>query len=136
MLSLNDLKFESLSAAKTPLVIAMVSTTGDGDPPDNSSSFFKSMKHARNSNASSQLLKGIKYTCLGLGDSNYTSFMAIPLRFKKGFDELGAERFYECREVDEVDGLEDLVEEWIEGLWDPLKAALAEVLHPRGVMIS
>ena len=126
---MNELKFENVSATKTPLMIAVVSTTGDGDPPDNSQSFFKNMKNARSSDGAHQLLKGIKYTCLGLGDSNYTSFMAMPLRFKKGFDDLGAERFYECREVDEVDGLEDLVEEWIEGLWEPLKASLTQVMR-------
>ena len=54
--------------------------------------------------------------------------MAVPLRFKKGFDELGAERFYECRDVDGVDGLEEFVEEWIDSLWDTLKATIAEVL--------
>ena len=53
--------------------------------------------------------------------------MAIPQRFKKGFDDLGAERFCECREVDEVEGLEDLVEAWIDALWEPLKATLSHV---------
>jgi len=126
VLSLNDLKLENVNSKDSPVLIAVVSTTGDGDPPDNSIEFFKSLTNSARGN-NSDLLKGVKYTCLGLGDSNFTSYMAVPTRFKKAFDELGAERFYECREVDEVDEFEELIDGWVEGLWDHIKSALSEV---------
>lgn len=125
-LSLNDLKFENVSASKTPIVICVVSSTGDGEAPDNSSTFFKDMKQARIDNAG-PIFKGVKYTCLGLGDSNYTSFMFVPRLLVKGFEELGAERFYDYLEADEVEGLDDLAEDWTEGLWDPLKSTFNQI---------
>lgn len=123
---MNDLKFESVSASKTPIVICVVSSTGDGEAPDNSSTFFKDMKQARMDNAG-PIFKGVKYTCLGLGDSNYTSFMFVPRLLVKGFEELGAERFYDYLEADEVEGLDDLADDWIEGLWDPLKSTFNQI---------
>ena len=39
--------------------------------------------------------------------------------------ELGAETFYGCTDVDEVDGLEEAIEKWVGGLWTPLRQALA-----------
>ena len=72
------------------------------------------------------LLKGIKFTCLGLGDSNYTRFCAVPKAFAKRFKDLGAENFHPNIDVDEVDGIEEPVEAWCE----KLKPALAAACNP------
>ena len=72
------------------------------------------------------LLKGIKFTCLGLGDSNYTRFCAVPKAFAKRFKDLGAENFHPNLDVDEVDGIEEPVEAWCE----KLRPALAAVCKP------
>lgn len=107
-----------MSIEKTPIIVFVVSSTGDGDPPDNSSTFFRDMKKAP-----SDRLKGIQYTVLGLGDSNYTSFMHVPREFHRKCREMGATMFYEYKEADEVDGLDDITEAWVDGIWDVLKKA-------------
>jgi NADPH-ferrihemoprotein reductase len=103
------------------LVVLVASSTGDGDPPDNAAKFFATMK--RRSQAKGQL-EGISITVLGLGDSNYTRFCAVPRTFRKRLAELGATPFYKAADCDEVDGLEDAIDEWVDGLWPQLKQQL------------
>jgi sulfite reductase alpha subunit-like flavoprotein len=119
--AMNDFGFENISAEKTPIVVIVASSTGDGDAPDNSSKFYNEVK--RRSNAEDRL-KGVYFTVLGLGDSNYTRYMAVPRVFKNRFLEMGATTFYEPVEADEVDGLEEIVDEWISKLWTPVEMAI------------
>lgn len=56
---------------------------------------------------------------------------------KRKLVDMGAAEFYDSGEADEVDGLEDIVDVWKDGLWDPLlEAAAPEVragrLHGAG----
>ncbi|MEW5305228.1 MAG: hypothetical protein WDW36_007784 [Sanguina aurantia] len=121
-LSFNDLGFNNISATNTPLLVIVASSTGDGDPPDNCATAWGQMVRAP---ASGQM-KGVRYTALGLGDSNYTSFMHVPRRFRARVGELGGEMFYKQAEADEVDGIEDIAEPWTEGLWPALKQAIED----------
>lgn len=118
--SMNDFGFDNISAEKTPVIIMVSSSTGDGDAPDNSSKFYAAVR--RRSNESDRL-KGITFTSLGLGDSNYTRYMAVPRIFRSRFLEMGATTFYDPGEADEVDGLEEIVDKWISGLWPALTIA-------------
>lgn len=78
VMSFNELGFDNLSAAKTPLVVCVASSTGDGDPPDNAAAALLALKKSWPSNR----LAGVKFTVLGLGDSNYTRFMHVPRAIK------------------------------------------------------
>eukprot|EP00890_Picochlorum_soloecismus_P000985 jgi/Picsp_1/1888/NSC_05354-R1_protein len=118
VLSMNEFGFENLSKDKSPYVIWVASSTGDGEAPDNASKFYTSAKKRSNSEC---LLQGVQFTCLGLGDSNYTRFMHIPRVLKTRFLELGATKFYEPVEADEVDGIEDIVDTWMQGLLPAVK---------------
>ena len=46
VMSCNELGWEGLSPKKTPVVVLVASSTGDGDPPDNAAKFFATMKCA------------------------------------------------------------------------------------------
>jgi len=119
----NEFGFENLTPEKAPVVVIVASSTGDGDPPDNAAKFLVTLKRKTNP---AGMLKGIKYTCLGLGDSNYTRFCAVPKAFCKRFNDLGAECFFPTVDVDEVDGIEEVVDAWCEKLKPVLKAACSE----------
>lgn len=121
VMSLNEVGFANVSAAKTPVIVAVASSTGDGDPPDNAAHFWVAIKRS----LPADHLQGVHYTVLGLGDSNYTRFMHVPRTLRSRFGELGAYCFYHCAEADEVDGIETVVDAWTAGLWAPLQQTLA-----------
>lgn len=43
-MSLNELGFEALSEKKSPVLVIVASSTGDGDPPDNAAKFYGTMR--------------------------------------------------------------------------------------------
>ena len=57
------------------VIVYVVSSTGDGDAPDNCDAFFTRLKRAAKKDAGKCGL-GVQYTVLGLGDQNYSAFMA------------------------------------------------------------
>lgn len=121
-MSINDWA-EQLNVDQCPVVVFICSTTGDGDPPDNAGKGLIKLK----SKTALKAVSALKYTVMGLGDSNYTAFMRIPRTVGRRMRDLGATEFYESKEADEVDGLEDIVDTWRDDLWDPLAKTLDAV---------
>jgi sulfite reductase alpha subunit-like flavoprotein len=105
VLSMNELGWAGLSPAKTPVVVFVASSTGDGDPPDNCAALYMQLKKPQ----APDCLRGVKFAVLGLGDSNYTRFMHVPRTIRSRMLECGAEEFVDLVEADEVDGLEGKV---------------------------
>ncbi|KAK3823981.1 MAG: hypothetical protein JOS17DRAFT_752826 [Linnemannia elongata] len=100
---------------KEDCLVFVVSTTGDGDPPDNSTKFWRHLRK----------LKGVgltkaKYTILGLGDTNYDNFCQTAKRLDTRLQELGASSFYPRGLADDATGLEETVDPWIKNLWPAL----------------
>lgn len=93
--------------------------TGDGDPPENAGIFYKKL---RSKELSSEYLSHVKYTLLGLGDTNYTTFLGFPKSVEKQLQKLGAKQFYKPGWADDAVGLEIVVDPWIESLWTALSS--------------
>ncbi|XP_068846697.1 methionine synthase reductase [Capricornis sumatraensis] len=107
-----DLKTET-----APLVM-VVSTTGNGDPPDTARKFVKAIQ---DKTLPPDFLAHLRYGLLGLGDSEYTYFCNGGKVIDKRLQELGAQRFYDTGHADDCVGLELVVEPWINGLWAALE---------------
>ncbi|XP_054434315.1 methionine synthase reductase [Pteronotus mesoamericanus] len=106
-----DLKTET-----APLVV-VVSTTGNGDPPDTARKFVKEIQ---DKTLPVDFFAHLRYGLLGLGDSEYTYFCNGGKVIDKRLQELGARHFYGTGHADDCVGLELVVEPWVDGLWAAL----------------
>lgn len=92
--------------------VIVVSTTGDGDPPETIRPFMRLIRSKDKSR-----LTGLNYAVLGLGDTNYENFCRTGKRIDAGLSKLGAQRFLPRGDADDGVGLELVVEPWISSLW-------------------
>lgn len=101
-----DIKLPALENVVNLLVI--VSTWGDGEPPDDSLDLFESLD-----SDSAPLLSKIKYSVLALGDTSYEYFCRAGKDFDARLEKLGATRIYDRKDCD-VD-FDDDFQEWSDG---------------------
>ncbi|CAG8446332.1 17285_t:CDS:2 [Acaulospora colombiana] len=106
---------DQVDLSKEKLLIFVVSNTGDGDPPDNATKFFRFLR------------KNKSKTFLSLGDTNYSNFNNTAKRLEKKLLELGASPFYGKGLADDAAGLETVVDPWIENLWTALADVCVQV---------
>jgi len=120
----HDLGSLSLEAiAKLEHAVLIVSTHGDGDPPDSVGGFAAQLASAPGS-----VLAGLKYAVLALGDSSYAKFCHFGKLVDRRFTELGATRLAECIEADaDVGGP---FTAFRERLWPTLGALVPEAGAP------
>ncbi len=77
------------------LLYIVMSTQGDGEPPDDSLAFVEFLNSRR-----APKLPQLKYAVLGLGDSSYPLFCGISQQIDARLQELGAERLQEAGTAD------------------------------------
>ncbi|XP_052212752.1 methionine synthase reductase-like [Dreissena polymorpha] len=94
-------------------VVLVISTTGDGEPPDTA---LKFVRHLKKKTLKNDYLSTLNYTLLGLGDSNYTNFCNCGKTLNQRLLELSAKPFYPPGWADDAVGLEVVAEPWIENL--------------------
>ncbi|ROT39449.1 riboflavin synthase domain-like protein [Sodiomyces alkalinus F11] len=97
------------------LVIFVLSTTGQGDMPQNSLIFWKSLLRKK---LAPGCMGTLKFTTFGLGDSSYPRFNWAVRKLHKRLGQLGAEEFYSRGEGDEQDddGIDEAFLPWSTGL--------------------
>lgn len=81
--------------ASERLLYVVISTQGDGDPPDDSRAFVEFLAGKR-----APKLPQLKFAVLGLGDSSYPQFCAIGAKIDARLAELGATRLFARGDAD------------------------------------
>ncbi len=87
-------KPEDLVSVKNLLVI--VSTWGEGDPPERAVNFFKSIKDA----GAPKLSTGTNFAVLALGDTSYVDFCQAGKDMDSRFEQLGGKRIFDRVDCD------------------------------------
>lgn len=112
---MGDYKLPQLKTEKNLLII--VSTYGEGDPPDNAREMYDFLFSKR-----APSLKQAHFSVLGLGDSSYEFFCKTGVDFDRRLEELGATRLYPRVDCD-VDYDAD-AETWMNEVLGSLEARL------------
>ena len=76
--------------AASQTLVAVSSTTGDGEQPETAAKLFRALKR-RNMRPD---LSGLRFAYLGLGDTNYTQFCNGPKTMRAALLDCGAQEFY------------------------------------------
>jgi sulfite reductase alpha subunit-like flavoprotein len=77
-MSLSELGFSNITPFNTPIIVRVASSTGAGEAPDNGAEVYQQLLK-RNGPS---LFKGILFTMLALGNSNYSAYMKVPRSLK------------------------------------------------------
>ncbi|MCY7631109.1 assimilatory sulfite reductase (NADPH) flavoprotein subunit [Bacillus altitudinis] len=117
--SMSDFKPNNLKKINNLLVI--VSTHGEGDPPDNALSFHEYV-HGRRA----PKLDHLSFSVLSLGDSSYEFFCQTGKEFDERFEELGGTRLFDRVDCD-LD-YDEPFSEWLQGVASSLSEGEAASL--------
>ncbi len=98
----------------------VVSTHGEGDPPDNAISFYEFLHSKR-----APQLEELRYAVLSLGDTSYEFFCQTGKDFDKRLQELGGKSLTERVDCD-VD-FDEPAAAWVNSVLNALNAASASV---------
>ncbi|MFZ6645863.1 sulfite reductase subunit alpha [Undibacterium sp. TJN25] len=90
-------KLDATLLAKSPRILFIVSTTGEGDAPDSVAGF------ARKLMGRPLPLKHLQYGLLALGDSSYAQYCAFGRRLEHWLRHQGAQTLFDTIEVDNGD---------------------------------
>ena len=102
------------------LIIFVIATTGDGDPPDNMKRFWRFLLRKDIPNNS---LEKINFAVFGLGDSSYTRYNVMAIKFRRRLLQLGAKETVKIGFGDDQSpyGLEGDLDKWLgQTLWPEL----------------
>lgn len=113
-MALDDYKPENLPLER--LIIFVVATTGQGDPPGNMKKFWRFLLQK---NLPINLLQNLNYAVLGLGDSSYEKYNFAAKKLDKRIAQCGGIQLLSIGLADDQHdlGIDGTIEPWTNKLW-------------------
>ncbi len=96
-------RLNAATLARTDRALFVVSTTGEGDPPDPALRFVRDVMSAASTGAASARLDHLQYALLALGDREYKHFCAFGHTLDEWLRGRGAKPIFDLVEVDNAD---------------------------------
>lgn len=111
--------FDRASLPGERLVVFVVATTGDGDPPDNMRQFWRFLLRK---GLPRDALASLEFVVFGLGDSSYAHYNVVSRKLRARLLQLGAVEAATRGFGDDqsAHGLEGDLDKWLKGLWPEL----------------
>ena len=103
---LNNVEIDNLN--QYDYIIIIISTTGDGEYPDNSRLFCKKIRKYRENK-----IENLKVAMLGLGSTDYNNFCHASKCLDRILKRLKIKYFMDVEYADDAIGLECIVEPWM-----------------------
>lgn len=107
-------RLDAATLAGTQRALFVVSTTGEGDPPDPALRFVRDVMSAASMHAASAPLGHLRYAVLALGDREYRHFCAFGHALDEWLRGGGAQPIFDLVEVDNAD--DSALRHWQHGL--------------------
>ncbi|CAK9086938.1 NADPH-dependent diflavin oxidoreductase 1 (NADPH-dependent FMN and FAD-containing oxidoreductase) [Durusdinium trenchii] len=114
------------------LVVLVVATTGDGDPPDNMRQFWRFILRK---GLPGDVLQGLRFVVFGLGDSSYAKYNVMAKKLRNRLLQLGATEVATRGFGDDQSqyGLEGDLDRWLPTMWEQV---LALYPLPKGYVVD
>jgi cytochrome P450/NADPH-cytochrome P450 reductase len=93
-------------------LLAIVTSTYNGTPPDNARAFLKWVQ-AQPAGA----LSGLRFALLGVGSSNWKTYQVFPRQLFAALEAAGALAFFNIGEADEEEDFEAATSAWSTAMW-------------------
>ena len=108
----------NISLDNVKYLIIICSTTGNGDMPDNSITWWRQFKQPKSNKCA---FEGIQFVVLALGNSNYSKFCYCGKMIDKRLAEMSGIRLMELTCVDDATDMDESVESWINKVIDVIQ---------------
>ncbi len=115
LLNMSDAKVADLKKAE--VLLTVVSTWGDGEPPEAAEAFYAELM------ASTESLAGVDFAVCALGDTSYELFCETGKQVDAQLEKLGAKRIVDRADCD-VD-YEETFNKWADSVWAKLGESAA-----------
>ena len=102
-----------------PVTVFVCATTGQGDQPDNMVKFWRALLKR---SLPKDILKGLNFGVLGLGDSGYAQFNYAAKRLNRRLAQLGGTALFPAGLADDQHdlGQDFVIDPWLKTLWQKL----------------